>query len=314
MIYLLEVCNNSELLNFIYLGKKISSLLFLFVPIVLIVLIIIDVFKMVTGASEEKTIKSNTKSIINRIVFAVLIFFVPTIVDVVMSLVANAGIDVGQNYKECMNNLEKRILFLHNEKYGNQPNDYSDKLINTSLSRNENNSEFAKNSAYHLLSVAEKELNYLYIFGEDNFKYSNADTFILRKAKGASYDVHFVNWVFKESVLLMYIDYGEINADYVTPSVLMNYFNNQDELGFYKKGDYLPKTGDLIFYKGMVGIVKSATENNVLFISFGRFDNDKHTEFVEKANIPSNCYYVSYFSVPTNSPDLIGYGSWYQPA
>ena len=76
------------------------------IPIILIVLIILDLAQLVTsGKLEEKEKKEVTSKIVSRIIFAVLIFLVPTIVRLVFGLlplpqdVGNQG--EGATWRDC---------------------------------------------------------------------------------------------------------------------------------------------------------------------------------------------------------------------
>lgn len=59
------------------------------IPILLIIFGMIDLGKAVIGG-DEKVIKEATSSIIRRLIAAVVIFFIPTIVGAVISIVGNA--------------------------------------------------------------------------------------------------------------------------------------------------------------------------------------------------------------------------------
>ena len=65
MNILLTTCENPDILRLIYLAKKILNLAFILIPIALIIFVIIDVFKNVVEADNEKNVKTNNKSIIN---------------------------------------------------------------------------------------------------------------------------------------------------------------------------------------------------------------------------------------------------------
>ncbi len=66
------------------------------IPIILIVLGMIDLGKAVV-ASKDDEIKKSVKSLGMRAVSAVIIFFVPTLVGLVMGLVSNFGASGAQN-------------------------------------------------------------------------------------------------------------------------------------------------------------------------------------------------------------------------
>ena len=104
MFFLADICTNPDFLRVIYFGKKILNVGFIIMPIGLIIMLIIDVFKMMT-ASDEKNDKKSMKTIVTRIIFAVLLFFVPTIVSAVMNLVDN-----GDSYVSCITNANMETI------------------------------------------------------------------------------------------------------------------------------------------------------------------------------------------------------------
>lgn len=118
MYFLANICENPDFLRVIYFGIRILRIVFLIVPIALIVLITMDVFKMIT-ASDDKDTKKGNKTIITRLIFAVLMFFVPTIVSAVMNLLSTSGIN--SDYIKCLENASslEKINKLENSGGGN---------------------------------------------------------------------------------------------------------------------------------------------------------------------------------------------------
>ena len=112
-MYFLNMCENPDILRIIYFGLKILDLIFLIVPIILIIYITIDIFKIIIRA-DEKAMKENHKSIINRIIFAVALFFVPTIVTVVMNMLSVSNITT--DYQKCIDNANKDTINTLQEK------------------------------------------------------------------------------------------------------------------------------------------------------------------------------------------------------
>ena len=108
MNILLTTCENPNILRLIYLAKKISNLVFILIPIALIIFVIIDVFKNVVEADNEKNVKTNNKSIIKRIVYAILIFFTPMIVSLIMNALSLVGLN--SEYKKCIDNATKEKI------------------------------------------------------------------------------------------------------------------------------------------------------------------------------------------------------------
>ncbi len=77
------------------------------IPIILIVLGTLDLAKAVI-ASDEKEVKSAQSRLIKRCIYAVAVFFIVTIVNLVMSMIANTTNTEGVNdWRNCWNSVEK---------------------------------------------------------------------------------------------------------------------------------------------------------------------------------------------------------------
>ena len=85
------------------LWKLIGRVMLVFkivIPLLLIIFGMIDLGKAVIS-SEEKAIKEATSSIIRRLIAAVVIFFIPTIVGAVFSLIGEFNEDQKGDYTIC---------------------------------------------------------------------------------------------------------------------------------------------------------------------------------------------------------------------
>ncbi len=83
MIYIADVGTcPKELADIFSIVKWVVTLICWAIPVILIVLCILDLAKIVTAgnANDEKVKKEATNKIVTRIVFAVIIFLVPTII------------------------------------------------------------------------------------------------------------------------------------------------------------------------------------------------------------------------------------------
>ena len=82
--------------------KGVFPLIQLFIPIVLIILGTIDLGKAVI-ASDDKEVKAAQGRLIKRFIYAALIFFVTTLVSVLMDLVSKGGDDAGDttSWQSC---------------------------------------------------------------------------------------------------------------------------------------------------------------------------------------------------------------------
>lgn len=91
-------CDDINVLRVVVVLKEVLDVVFILVPIILIVLVMIDIAKNVIAKSEEDMGK-NKKLAIKRCIYAVAVFFVPTIIRVFMGAIG----DIGADYSSCMN-------------------------------------------------------------------------------------------------------------------------------------------------------------------------------------------------------------------
>lgn len=82
-----------QFIGYIFLVFKIV------IPLLLLILGMVDLGKAVV-ASDDKAIKGATKTLMNRAIAAVIIFFVPTLVGFIFSIVAGFN-DVAAQYEVC---------------------------------------------------------------------------------------------------------------------------------------------------------------------------------------------------------------------
>lgn len=93
----MEACDNANVLKIVYYIKQFLEIVFLLIPMVLIVIVSIDFFKAVM--SDEEGMKKNTSLIIKRLIYAAVIFLVPSLVE--FSITNFVKSDVG--YGKCLN-------------------------------------------------------------------------------------------------------------------------------------------------------------------------------------------------------------------
>lgn len=108
MYLLLSGCENPDVLSVIYFIEKILNVVFIIIPIGLILFITIDLVKTILNG-DDKAEKTNNKIIVKRLILAIAIFFIPTIVTLLTNLMSNAGIEFATEYKKCMNVTKERI-------------------------------------------------------------------------------------------------------------------------------------------------------------------------------------------------------------
>ena len=98
---IVDACTNPDILRVIYFAKLIIDIVKIVVPIGLIILGMVDFSKSVTS-SDEGAQKKNMKLLGKRIVFAVLVFAVPWIVETLMVSLGN--LTEGVNFTDCLEN------------------------------------------------------------------------------------------------------------------------------------------------------------------------------------------------------------------
>lgn len=95
-----------ELVPIVYFVKKIAfNTLRIFVPIILILMGTIDLTKAVM-ANDDKLMKDSTNKFIRRILTAIILFFIVTIVTIVMDMFATSGVGKNDGWKACWYNVD----------------------------------------------------------------------------------------------------------------------------------------------------------------------------------------------------------------
>ena len=95
----------AELAEITGIVKWVINIICWAIPIILIVLCIFDIAKIVTaGNIDDKLKKEVTSKVVTRLIFAVLIFLVPTIVRLVFGILPlpdNANTGEGATWRDC---------------------------------------------------------------------------------------------------------------------------------------------------------------------------------------------------------------------
>ncbi len=81
-------CSDYGIAQYIYALKQVMEIIHFVVPIILIIMIAVQLIKMLSSPDDPQGKKM--KSLINKIIATVLIFFIPYIVDLFVSLIPNS--------------------------------------------------------------------------------------------------------------------------------------------------------------------------------------------------------------------------------
>lgn len=101
---ILTVCTSPELLSVMIIVKKVISLLQIIAPICLIIFAGFDIIKAVVSTDQD-AINKKLKRIPGRIMAVIIVFFVPVIIDLLMSLV-----DSTFEYASCFENATEQYV------------------------------------------------------------------------------------------------------------------------------------------------------------------------------------------------------------
>lgn len=98
-----NICNDVQILNILSVVKTIIKIVTLVVPIILIIFIVLDVIK--TLSSSDVDTKKMGKSIITRIIAAIVIFLIPFIIEFAVSNVSDEAY-----YLKCYDSADKNEI------------------------------------------------------------------------------------------------------------------------------------------------------------------------------------------------------------
>lgn len=88
----LSVCTEASFLATVLFIKKLIKVLTIIVPVILILLLSVDIAKAVIAGNDEQ-IKKAQKLAIKRLIYALLVFFVPIIVNSCFKMLGNRGVE-----------------------------------------------------------------------------------------------------------------------------------------------------------------------------------------------------------------------------
>ena len=98
MFYLLTLCNNPELLSVIRVIKLLMIAIQIAAPIMLVVFVMIEFFNVI-NEGKDGALKKAFNNSISRCIACIVLFLVPTFVNVVIGLST-----MDNSYKSCLDN------------------------------------------------------------------------------------------------------------------------------------------------------------------------------------------------------------------
>ena len=92
---------NEEIRMVLEIIITILDVVMFFVPVVLIILCTIDIFKIIVSKKEDE-IKKLRKGVLRKIVYAVIIYLIPFVIPFIFKLVSDLiPIDYDDSWKQC---------------------------------------------------------------------------------------------------------------------------------------------------------------------------------------------------------------------
>lgn len=326
MYILLEACQHPAVLRFIYFGTLILDIISVIIPIGLIVMLLIDFAKAVIANDEGA--KKSTKLVTKRIMYAVIIFIVPWVVNLLITILSNVGLDTGTNYTACLTNAQSG-----NFEYYDKLLEEEEKLLEEKRKQNigsggSGSSSSVTNNAMatKLINIAEKEIG-----KTDGSKYGCGSW---------AWCACFVNWTMQQTEHNgenLYYDIIEKEGKLPSPGVAgctINTFHTSSHLKFhyskyyakkYNKTEdlnYVPKPGDTIYFtwdgywNGKV-LSCSGMYNETSHIGLVHHVEDGKVYILDGNGSCKGKYSVNRVCNPEehqrdlNDPTIMGYGSWY---
>lgn len=86
-----SLCGQAAIRNVLYLVGVVVAVIRIAVPIILVVIGMIDLVKALTS-QDDKQIKSATSLLVKRVVIGVVVFLVPTIVSLLMTVIGQPDV------------------------------------------------------------------------------------------------------------------------------------------------------------------------------------------------------------------------------
>ena len=107
LFQILGKCGNSDLLTILGVIRTVIRVITFVIPIILIVMGVMDLSKVVTaGGDDDKASKTALKRFGTRVIYAVVIFLIPTIISLIFNILPSNVFGSGANgvdytWKDC---------------------------------------------------------------------------------------------------------------------------------------------------------------------------------------------------------------------
>ena len=110
MLILEITTKDLPILKIIYFIRSLLSIISIVIPVILIVTVVIDLIKMLTNPNDSK---KHIKTLTTRSIMAICVFFIPLLINFIMNLIGQTGVERLEYWNEATNDnikvLEKKV-------------------------------------------------------------------------------------------------------------------------------------------------------------------------------------------------------------
>lgn len=262
-------CNDYSLLRILNITRNIVELLQTFVPIILIVMLTINLTQLLVNPE----MKNGKKKITNKVIAALVVFFVPTIVELLLGLIPDSfELASCWSSAKVIQEVEGEATYIPTYDHNNVilPEDFSNLTPpkveeDTPSSSGSSSSSVTGEGAQRMINVATGEVGN----NEGNGTHTKYTSYTGLSASDP-WCAAFVTWVAGQAG---FIDKGTFPSFTYCPDG----WSKLQSMGadMHREGSgYTPKAGDIVFFdwygvgqpRDHVGIVTGADANNVYTI------------------------------------------------
>ena len=111
-----DACDNVNVLKIVYYIKEFLKITFFLIPMVLMAIVSIDFFKSVISNEDEK--KKNVSLVIRRLIYVVVLFLIPSLVEFSITIFAKSGVGYDKCLNVTKNDIKNQIISNKNECIG----------------------------------------------------------------------------------------------------------------------------------------------------------------------------------------------------
>lgn len=98
----IEFCNDSDIKKALLIVGNVVFIFKILVPLAIILMAGIDFFKISFSNDPSKDITGSLSKLIKRLVAGIVIFFIPTILNAALNLIAYSNDDFQKEYTKCI--------------------------------------------------------------------------------------------------------------------------------------------------------------------------------------------------------------------